>query len=231
MAQQRLPVVRGWWLCAQLVLFLACGCSATRAVRPVGPGRLSLSASVGGPLITNLGPPLPLTIPMVSARLGLTERTDVDFGVLLPIVRLVGIDMGIAHLALTQARLRPAVMVSGRAALAGPLGRQASWNLAWLEAQTTASWQLHRSVLTYVGAVGLWAPVTTKVLPSVLFGVSYSLPKGGLYLAAEARWLALNEANGNLSVKYMAPSGRGATGVVLALGYTFNLRRGQHAKP
>lgn len=209
-----------------LLACLACagGCSATRAVRPVGEGRLGVSVSVGGPLFTNLGPPIALPVPMVSARLGLTDRTEVDVGALVPVLELVGFDVGVAHLLLGQRGARPAVMINGRAAMVGPVGRQASWSAPWLEAQATASWALARPLWLYAGATALATTHTAHVVPSALAGLVYAVPRSAWQVTGEARWLALASRSDDLSVKYLTLGNHGALGVVAALGYSFDLR-------
>jgi hypothetical protein len=209
-----------------LLLLLTLGCSATRSVRPVGEGRLGTALSVGGPLFVNLGPPLPAPIPVLSARYGISRRTDVDVGILLPVVPTLGLDAGASTLVLPPAGWRPAIMAGGRATLLGALPGLRSPHVL-LEAHGTASWVAAHNLLAYTGADVLFDPSSIRLHPTALLGLSFAVPLGGLSLSAEARWLAMATSSRALSVRYGSLGGRGALGVVIALGYTFDLK-GHH---
>jgi len=206
-----------------LLLLLCAGCSATRSVRPVGEGRLGTALSVGGPLFVNLGPPLPVPIPVLSARYGVTARTDVDVGILLPLVPTLGLDAGASTLVVPPSGWRPAVMAGARATLLGALPGLRSPHVL-LEAHGTASWSPAPRLLAYTGADALFDPGSMRLHPTALVGLSFAAPLGGLSLSAEARWLAMATSSRALSMRYGSLGGQGALGVVIALGYTFDLR-------
>ena len=206
-----------------LLLLLGVGCSATRSVRPVGEGRLGTAMSVGGPLFVNLGPPLPVPIPVVSARYGVTARTDVDVGLLLPIVPTLGLDVGASTLVVQPRRWRPAVMAGGRATWLGVVPGMRHPHVL-LEAHGTASWVATTHLLAYTGADVLVDPISARWHPSALVGLSFAVPLGGLSLSAEARWLAITTSSRALSMRYGSLANQGAIGVVIALGYTFDVK-------
>lgn len=62
-------------LCSMLSLS---GCVASHMARSVGEGNLAFDASLGGPLTSNLGPPVPLPVVHLGARYGLTDWLDVS---------------------------------------------------------------------------------------------------------------------------------------------------------
>lgn len=90
------------------------GCMAARNVRPVGEGRMSAGLSVGGPMFTNLGGAIPTPLMTAYGRYGVNDTTDLDFGLSLPIVAAVGVDVGMAKLLLEERGARPALMAGGR---------------------------------------------------------------------------------------------------------------------
>lgn len=207
-----------------LALLLCLSCSATRSVRPVGKGRMSTALSVGGPLFVNLGPPLPVPLPVLSARYGVTNRTDVDVGIILPIVPTLALDAGAATLVLTPTRLRPAIMAGGRVTVVGALPGYGAARVL-LEAHSTASWNLSTRLLGYGGADVLVETRRGGVQPTAILGVSYAVPSSGLTLSAEGRWLAIAKPSSDLSVRYVSFFGHGAAGVMMAVSYTFDVQR------
>ena len=60
---------------------LGAGCAGRHLARTVGQGHGEVRAGVGGPLLSNLGPPIPLPNLAVQGRYGLTDWLDVDGGV------------------------------------------------------------------------------------------------------------------------------------------------------
>ncbi len=69
------------------VLLIAAACAPSHAGRTVGRGMLQLEGGLGGPLVTNLGPAIPIPNVPVGLRYGLTDRLDVAGHVnLLPLV-------------------------------------------------------------------------------------------------------------------------------------------------
>jgi hypothetical protein len=61
---------------AAILLLAAAGCAPSHAGRTLGRGMLQAEGSLGGPLVRNLGPPLPVPNLPVGARYGLTDRVD-----------------------------------------------------------------------------------------------------------------------------------------------------------
>lgn len=71
-------------------------CATRNLARTIGEGEGELRASVGGPLVSNLGAPLPLPNLSVGGRYGVTEGFDVDANLSLTgtLFGLIGFDLG-----------------------------------------------------------------------------------------------------------------------------------------
>ncbi len=207
-----------------LIVIIGAACSATRSVRPVGRGKLGTAISVGGPLFVNLGPPLPVPIAVVSARYGVSKKTDIDAGIVLPIVSTLGGDIGATTQVLSERGPIPTVMAGGRVSLVGPvIGGATAAPHVLLEAHSTASWSIAHGLLGYLGADVLFDAHSVRLHPTALMGINYAVPLGGLSFTAEGRWLAMATSSRDLSVRYGSFAGQGALGVVLAVAYTFDL--------
>lgn len=77
------------------LLLLLPACAATHPVRTVGQGNLGLEASLGGPLTTNLGAPVPMPSVFVGGSYGLRDDLDVcaSYNVFAPISPGLGLDL------------------------------------------------------------------------------------------------------------------------------------------
>ena len=216
---------------AAAALLLTTGCFAARTVRPVGEGNISAGLSVGGPIFTNLGAPIPTPLATAYVRYGVTNETDVDVGLSLPIVGAAGIDAGAAHQVLRQEGWRPAVSLGGRlllyANLLGLSGAQdrdgrpydAGVRL-FEEAYGYASWQLHEAWLAYAG-LDLFAQAEQAIVrPTLLGGLQWQASRAvGLQLEVKQMALATNQEYA--AVAFVGPGNYGAFAVNLGLSFTF----------
>jgi len=215
-----------------LLLLLLCSCTVTRAVRPVGAGNAALAASVGGPLFRNLGPPIPVPITEVYGRYGLTDTTDVDVGIQLPVVRAIGIDGGVTHLWLTQDGARPALSAGGRLSLlANSLALVHSTDpdtgsgyglnpRLFEEIFATASWDVAQGWLVWTGA-DLFAQLEhARFRPSIVAGASWRVADHW-DLALEGKWVAFTSNQSATAVDWVGIDGRGA--LALQFGATWYL--------
>ena len=204
----------------------------TRNVRPVGLGHTEVGASVGGPLFTNLGSPLPVPLTAIVGRHGLTDKTDLDFALHVPVVRAVGIDAGVAHLWWGQDGGIPALMGGGRLYLFGnALGlirrtdpnTQKPYELnlrLFEELYGTLSWELVPPVVGWVG-LSLFGQIEQAIVrPSLYAGVQWHVTPR-LSLGLEAKWLAFLSDSSNLTVEYINVVGHGAVAVQLGVAYKF----------
>ncbi len=76
------------------ILFLI-SCTATNQVRTVGKGKTGLEITLGGPMFTNLGAPIPIPNLFVGARYGLRQDLDLAayYNLTGPIIPGIGFDV------------------------------------------------------------------------------------------------------------------------------------------
>lgn len=215
------------------VILATVGCSTVRALRPLAPGELAVGGSVGGPLVRNLGPPLPLPLPSVGARLGLGHKMDVDAFVHLPVGRPAGLTLGGDWLVLKQEHLRPAVMLDAHVSLFAPMqaGRgqtlpRFGWQRpgfavrAYPELGVHASWLAGQRTMLFLGgdaSVDGWAG---SVIPSARAGLRWLGP-GAWQWTAELGWLAFTSNSRDLPILWAGVYGYGALAAHFGLTYTF----------
>ncbi len=122
------------------LLLLAAGCGTTQSVRPLGAGRGALDFSVGGPIVSSIGAPVPGLL--AGYRYGLDDRSDV-FGRLHLIpaaVGVLGLEAGGSRLLFAQRGSIPAVSASAEALFFAGSGGA----VAIPAASLTASWAAGR---------------------------------------------------------------------------------------
>lgn len=66
-----------WTMTLILIVALA-GCTATRSVRTIGKGNTGIEASLGGPVFTNLGAPIPAPNLFIGGRYGIRDDLDLS---------------------------------------------------------------------------------------------------------------------------------------------------------
>jgi hypothetical protein len=224
---------RGWPTGLLFICLTATwSCAASRAVRPVGAHHLAAGASIGGPLFTNLAVPVPTPLVTAFARYGLTDCTDVDLGLFLPVSRVQGIDVGAAHLLQRPRGLRPALMAGGRLALFAnaqsligardaPSGKVPRLQpRLFEEVYVNASWDLTPAMVGYLGADLFMQAQNGTLRPSLALGAIWRVT-APLSLQAEAKWLGFTHNTEALSIHYVTLRGYGAIGLQLSLTYQF----------
>lgn len=211
------------------LLFAGTGCMAARNVRPVGEGKVATGLSVGGPMFTNLGGAIPTPLMTAYGRYGLNARTDLDFGLSVPIVGAAGVDVGAARLVLEQDGAVPAVMVGGRLNLWGnlyalsgkkdPNGRDYAFGpRVFEEAYGYASWKLGQSFLVYAGLDLFVQAEKANFRPTLLAGGEWRANK--LFgLQAELKQMAFTTDGQYAAVSFIGPGSYGA--LAFNLGFNF----------
>lgn len=216
-------------LLASLVLWAAvAACSTGRGVRPLGAGRAALGLSVGGPVVYNLGAPAPLPLGAATLRVGATDRTDVDAAVYLPVSRVVGADVGAAHLVCAQRGPLPALMLGAHAMglwatrPAGPRRHPQRAHRAFGSLTARASWRVAAGQLAFFGVDLLAQRADVRLTPSVSLGWRAQLaPRWSVQ--AELAWLAFTRDSRALVVHYADLAGRGSLGLQLGAAYAWDL--------
>ncbi len=200
------------------------GCAAPYTVRTVGKGHTALHASFGGPLVSNLGPPLPLPAGVVGAQYGILDVLDLSgsFHVLPAFYKTVGIDLGVTGRIVKQRGGIPELTATLRLSQMFDTGAYRIFP----ELEAYASWLLGRRWLLYVGMHTLydffwhrdhhvrvhWGPV---VGCDLRFAKRYAL---GLAV----RWVSPNLDTYPQTVDYVAPWNRGM--IFVQLGFHINIQ-------
>ncbi|MFC1476710.1 hypothetical protein ACFL5S_01970 [Fibrobacterota bacterium] len=90
-------IIKKLFKCVFLLTFimLFISCTATRQVRTIGKGNKGMEVTLGGPLFTNLGPPLPMPNFFIGGRYGLLQDLDiaVHYNLTAPIIPGIPLDL------------------------------------------------------------------------------------------------------------------------------------------
>lgn len=203
-----------------LVLLLS-QCAPTRYVVPLEKGEVAVTGSLGGPIFTNLGAPIPVPNTTVVVGYGFHKNitgyagvhpTAAAFGVLQnewgALFNFLNPDSNIAGLSgsLTantaiglregDVRLWPQVDIN----LRWPIGPQRNWLYAgagnWFEPRNTAY---------------LEVPQQNKLIPAIQVG--YLWEGDRLNYGVEAKWMAIGYSNREVVVDYVGVGQTGALGI------------------
>jgi hypothetical protein len=202
---------------ALLVLTLGLwGCAYPYTVRTVGEGQTALHASVGGPLFSNLGAPLPVPAVVVGGQHGVTDWWDAhaSLHILAAAYKTAGIDAGSTLRLLRQRGGRPEVTGTFRLSL---LTNFVDGARVYPELEAYASWLLRRRVLLFGGFATLYDffwRTGPRVHWGPCLGVEVSL--GRRYaLGLALRWISPQAETDRLAVDYVSPGGQGSFAVQL----------------
>ena len=208
-------------LAAAFILLTGCGTAHT--ARPLGQGNTAIVTSLGGP-IADLGATVPVPMPTLGIKHGLTDRHDIyaDWHVMPTLLGNAAFDVGGSWYFLDQDKGRPGLSTAATVI--------AAWNSKdlWLAADTqlTASWRLHPRHLIYLGFHLLFVPVQSDSMNSApvhfapMLGGEVRLGKNrGFGLGLEVKWADPWKDTDFMIVDYAG--GRG--GVCITGGFNFYL--------
>lgn len=209
-----------------LLAVLASGCTTSRAVRPLPAGTGALTASLGGPLNSNLGATIPIPLTSVGYVRGLDGRTNVHgafYPTGLAAFRVFGMSGGVARQIWDQdggfPRLMADLTVSGFVGDAvdggeGPKGR------VFTDLSGVLSWDLGDHSL-YTGLDVFVQPAPTTIAHLTPMG-GVVLRRGRTGVSFEAEWLAPYVDNRPLAADWNGIGHHGAlqlqAGLELRLG-------------
>ena len=208
----------------------------TRAPRPIGAGNIAIGASLGGPLFTNLGAPIPTPMASVFGIYGISDKLHVDAGLHLPVVRAAGLDVGLLYSlisAMPAKSLSPSLSIGMRLLLFGNIaavvGQQNPYTLRSLpvdprlfeEAYLIAAWDLNRKWLVWSSLSALSQLEDAIVRPALAIGTEYHASPTWT-LGTELSWLDFTAYQDNLSVRYLGIQGQGA--LAIRLGVTYHIQ-------
>lgn len=212
----------------------ATACSTLPGARPLYPGEHEVGLTLGGPFITNIGPPIPMPMANLQARHGLTKLADqplelnyglnltpIAFGVLQGHVgagyQFNGANGALPALTLTNRLYLGANVLDPEPAADVPVG---AWGMDQLE--VSASWDLGQKAYLFVSVseyLDFGAP-SLLLAPAVGAWVDPG-QAGGVTFGGELRWYGLNRAPDVDTVKWIPSGGPGALGVSLGVSYAF----------
>ncbi len=214
------------WVPLATLVVLSGACTTSRALRPVGAKQWQVGGSIGGPVFTNLGAPIPTPLLNVYGRYGLTEKATLEFGLSPTVIRALGADVGASYELLAQKGGIPRVMADGRvylwaglAELTGkPRGSGTPFTLApriYEQLQATAAWDVGRFTL-YAG-LNLFAQVERVIfVPSLIAGVEWRVGRlVGLQL--ELKQMGFTQNQLFAVVDFIGPGNFGAFAVQLGV--------------
>ena len=211
-----------------LLITLMAGCTTSRAVKPLPRGTGALTASLGGPLNSNLGPTIPIPLTSVGYVRGVDGRTNVHGEVYptgMAAFRVFGASAGVARQLWEQQGAYPRLMtdftVSGFVGDAvdggeGPKGR------VFTDLSGVLSWDLgDHSLYTGLDLFVQPGPTPGAYLTPLVGTV---LRRGRTGVSLEAEWLAPTVDNRPLAATWRGIGHRGAlqlqAGLELRLGRT-----------
>lgn len=207
-----------------LVALLGAGaCAAPYTVRTVGQGSVALRASVGGPLISNLGAPVPIPAAVVGGTYGVADGWDVhgSFHVTAAVYKMAGVDMGVTRRLWRQRGAIPEVTATLRLSLLGNLAELR----AYPELEAYASYLVRRRALLYLGLSTLYdffpeRDGSLRVHFGPVIGADLRLRRRHS-LGLALRWVSPQEDTRKLVVDY--PGGLGL--ILVQIGYQAHLGR------
>ncbi len=149
-------------LATTVALTTLVGCGTAHTARPLGKGNTSLNVGLGGPIAEVAGATVPVPLPTVTVKHGISERNDLLFGwhVMPALMGAAAFDLGGSWYFLDQDKGRPGL--STAAILHTLWNRSDTWFA--VDTNLVASWQLHPRHLVYVGFHLFFAPLEPEVV-------------------------------------------------------------------
>lgn len=203
---------------------LLTGCGTAHTARPLGKGNTAIVTSLGGPIADLGGATVPVPLPTVGIKYGVTERNDIyaDWQVMPAILGNAAFDVGGSWYFLDQHKGRPGLSTAATV--------HAIWNTRdlWLAADTqlTASWLLHPRHLLYLGFHLMFVPVRSDAMNSApvhfapMLGGEVRLGKNrGFGLGLEVKWADPWRGTDFMIVDYAGSRG----GICITGGFNFYL--------
>jgi len=218
-------------LLAALALLTLVGCGTAHTARPLGKGHTSLNVGLGGPIAEVAGATVPVPLPTVTVKHGVTDRHDLMVGwhVMPALMGAAAFDLGGSWYFADQHKGRPGL--STATVLHTLFNRTDSWFA--VDTNLVASWQLHPRHLIYLGFHLFIAPVEPEVVDSgplhfaPLLGGEVRLGKRKRFgLGLELKWADPWTDTTFMIVKYATTRGS----LSISGGFNFYLGDGSERK-
>ncbi len=203
------------------LIFISCG--TVSSVCPLGRGKSALTVSSGGPVTEIFGIKMPIPYSVVRYRRGMTDNTDLHFGIhtTMLVMGNIGLDFGMTKQFILQSGWRPATSLE-----LSIYGFYHMHKLNTIRAFPSLSlighYQLTELKHTlYWGAQGIFQYTSPILIVALVFGGE--IPTGKRVLVnLETKWYAPNEPSEKRVVDYeLKPFDYGAIGFVWGLSYKF----------
>lgn len=204
-------------------------CSTSRVVKPLDPGKISLSADAGGPIFNYQGNDIPMPLSSISAAYGVNRNYTVFTGLhtTQAVYGVMHTDIGV----LKNIR-RPSFYIPGISITPAINLMIDTWEKhfkAYPSIDINAYWPVYdRKDYIYLGMSNWFELATERAhgekqpthwVPAIHSG--YTFIPGKMNYTLEAKYLAPFHSNKDIVVEYMSPTDRGAIGIYLRVGYTF----------
>jgi len=146
---------------------LLTGCGTAHMARPLGKGNTAINASFGGPFAEVGGATIPVPLPTVGIKHGVSDRNDlfVEWQVMPAVMGSAAFDVGGSWYFLDQHKARPGL--STALILHTAFNDQDLWFAA--DVPLIVSWQLHPRHLLYLGFHVVLVPVQAEAMESQPF--------------------------------------------------------------
>lgn len=207
------------------LLLLIAACAPSRFVEPLAKGETAISGSLGGPVFSNLGPPMPVPLTSAVVGHGFTENitgyagmhfTSLGFGV-------VQTEWGAVFNLLSPD--------SNIAGLSGGLTANTAFDVfegnfrLWPQVDINVRWPVGaKRNLFYAGASNWFEPRNTayldqpqknKLVPAIQTGYIW---RGEQWdIGVEAKWMGIGFTNQETVVEYVSFGNSGAVGLYVSL--------------
>lgn len=210
------------------ILITLSACGSLHNARPLDQGEQKIGVTMGGVVLTQLGPPIPLPNMVLEGQTGIkplaSRATDLNYGMNLTGLAFgtVGMHVGAGHLLFEQKGARPSLSVMERVHFYNnwlDTTKDSSVRTGYLlnQIDLTAAWDINRH-LGYIGIADYIDVPNPELTLAPFAGLVYQ-GKGRFFTQAEARYLAINRKPDIVDVSFLGAE-KGALSTTLSLGWT-----------
>lgn len=223
-------------LFALLLLMALNACSPSRFVRPLDQKEVAVSATLGGPLFTNFGAPIPVPMTTLTGAYGINDRLT-GFASLHPTSAAFGViqlDLGMVRSFLEPDGWQPGISFNPTLGFAMDVweGRAKFWP----QVDLNAWWEYGERKHYFYAGFSYWAelsktrahgdPQPQTILPAIQIGNVLSF--NSLDFQVEIKANNFTQRNGDATISWVGIAGRGGMGIYL--GVTKRFGGGNHEK-
>ena len=186
-----------------LIILFSFGCGSLNNARPLEKGQHNVGATLGGLVLTQLGPPMPLPFLVLEGQSGLSpiqnRAVDINYGINATALAFgtVGVHFGASHLLLEQNNYFPALSLMQRLHFYNNYfdttkSKELRSSFFLNQIDLTASWQKQQH-LGYIGVANYVDFVDPELNITPFIGWEYQT-NNRLFTQLELRYLAANRS-------------------------------------